>query len=39
VQVGGTFLVGWGIDEIKESMKIIFSCPKPFDGELWMIDG
>lgn len=38
VQVGVTFVVEAGIDQIEESMKIIFSCPKSLGGGLWMVD-
>ena len=34
VQVGGTFVIGGGIDEIKDSIEIIFSRPKYLGGGL-----
>ena len=39
VQVGGTFVVEGGIDEINESMKVIISCPKSSGSGRWLVDG
>lgn len=38
VQVGGTFVVGRGINALEKLMEVVFSFSKSMSDDFWMID-